>query len=187
MGRLAAALSIVVLVHCAIFIPSQGRAAETKSEEPDCFEQLERGSAPEISCAFPLRLTDQEQADLKAVSRGYVENVSCRMSIRIARKLIDDAITAADHVFESPEQPVVCTVTTPKSLFDVTATFAPRVVFKGDMAVSASPGLSNVKGISSVISWPVVAFVNRWPSIRSGLVEIVNAYRVHARKRAARK
>lgn len=159
--------------------PAEPPAAE------DCFEDLEKGTRAEIVCYFPLKLSPIEQAELEKGSRGYIKNVDCTMTIKVARSLVEAAITASDHVFQSPEQPVSCTVTTHKSSFDITATFAPRVVFKGDVAVEASPGLANVKGVSRVISWPVVQFVNRWPSIRKGLMQVVDANRAHRRKSKA--
>jgi hypothetical protein len=157
-----------------------GKSAASLSE--DCFDVLENGKGSEIACAFPLRLTDTERTDLKKVTRGYLDDLACRMSIHIERTKVDEAIRAADHVFQSPEQPVTCTVTTPKSTFDVTATFAPRVVFKGDKAVEASPGLANVTGVSRVLSWPVMLYVNRGPGMRSSMLQVVNAYRDHVRK-----
>lgn len=117
-------------------------------------------------------------------SRGYVKNFHCRLTVRIARSEIDKALAAVDYSFKSPEQPVVCTITTHKSTFDVTATFAPEVTFKNGQAVSATPGLGNVKGITRVISWPVVQFVNRWPSVRDGMLTIVNAYKARKGKPA---
>ncbi len=161
-------------------------AASGAGTEADCFEQLENGTSPEISCAVPLQLSDTERAELEAGSRGYVKNVACTLTVRIARSEVEAALAAAEIVFQSPEQPVVCRIETHKSAFDVTATFAPRFVVRGDVAVEATPGLGNVMGVSRVISWPVVQFVNRWPSIREGLVTIVNAYRTHARKRRAK-
>jgi hypothetical protein len=107
------------------------------------------------------------------------------MTIRMPRADVKTTIAARDHVFQSPEHPVPCMVMTHKSSFDITTTFAPRVVFKNDEAVEASPGLGNVKGVTRVISWPVVQFVNRWPSIRRGILQIVNAYRIHVRKKTA--
>jgi hypothetical protein len=148
----------------------------------DCFSELTTGTGTEIACLFPLSLSEQERADLKAASRGYVENVTCTLTVRIARAQVDQAIAKADHIFQSPDQPVTCSVSTPKSTFDITGSFAPRVVFKSDKATEATPGLGNVTGVSRVISWPIVQFVNRWPSIRSGMLQIVNAYRDHARK-----
>ncbi len=160
---------------------SAGKTGGAVSE--DCFDVLENGKGPEVTCAFPLRLTDTERADLKKVTRGYLDDLTCRMSIRIDRAKVDEAIRAADHVFQSPDQPVACTVTTPKSKFEVTATFAPRVVFKGDKAVEASPGLGNVKGVTRVLSWPVQLYVNRGPGMRAGMLQVVNAYRDYARKK----
>jgi hypothetical protein len=183
----SAKLAVLAVVKAALTftaLPVSAEPAPPLSE--DCFALLERGTGDTIACAFPLRLSPEEQAELKAGSRGYVDNVACMMTVRIARADVATAIRASDHTFQSPEQPVVCTVTTPKSTFDITATFAPRVVFKKDVAVEATPGLGNVKGITRVISWPVVQFVNRWPSIRSGMLQVVNAYRAHARKTAQR-
>lgn len=158
-------------------------AGPSGGDRPDCFEQLENGNEPEISCAVPLDLSESEQKELEAGSRGYVKDVACTLSVRIPRHAVEAALRAPEIVFQSPEQPVVCRVTTHKSAFEITATFAPRFVVKDDVAVEATPGLGNVKGVSRVISWPVVQFVNRWPSIRSGLLQIVNAYRSHARKK----
>lgn len=151
----------------------------------DCYDQLENGTAPEIACRVPLRLAPAEQAELEKGSRGYVKNVACTLTVKLARADIEAAIAASDHVFQSPAQPVVCTVTTHKSSFEVTATFAPRIVIKGGVATEASPGLGNVKGVSRVLSWPVVQFVNRWPSIRAGFLQVVDAYRAHKRKQKA--
>lgn len=161
----------------------ESSAAGPERLSEDCFDELENGTADEIACLFPIRLSDDERAQLKAGSRGFIENVGCTLTVRIARREVEAAIWAAELVFQSPEQPVVCTVTTPRGNFDVTATFAPRVAFKGDKAIDATPGLGNVTGVSRVLSWPVVLFVNRWPSVRSGLMRIVDAYRTHARKR----
>jgi hypothetical protein len=174
------------IVLCLLSAASPVLAGAEVSTTPlseDCFAELSNKTRKDIACVLPMRLSDQERADLKAGSRGYVEDVTCTLTVRIARTEIDTAITKAEHIFQSPDQPVVCTVTTPKSKFDITGTFAPRVVFKDDKAIEASPGLGNVKGVSRVISWPVVQFVNRWPSIRSGMLQAVNAYREHVRKK----
>jgi len=167
--------------------PVTSPAAPPASEPADCFEQLEKGTGPEIACEVPLRLSAEEQAELEKGSRGYVKNVACQLSVRIVRADVEAAIAARDIVYESAPQPVACTVTTHKSSFDITATFAPRFVVRDDVAVEATPGLANVKGVTRVLSWPVVQFVNRWPSIRSGLLQIVNAYRTHARTKAAKR
>lgn len=175
-----ATLPVVMIAAAVAALIDPVRAQGTLPE--DCLAELDNRSKPEIACSFPIRLSEEEQAELEKGSRGYVKNVSCTMTIRIDRREVDTAIAATDHVFQSPEHPVSCTVTTHKSTFDVTGTFAPRVVFKNDAAVEATPGLGNIKGVSRVISWPVVQFVNRWPSIRKGLLQAVNAYRAHARK-----
>lgn len=166
---------------------SPAATAPAASAPDDCFEQLENGTGAEIACEVPLRLSAEEQGELEKGSRGYVKNVACRLSVRIVRAEVQAAIAARDIVYESAPQPVACTVTTHKSSFDITATFAPRFVVSDDVAVEATPGLANVKGVTRVLSWPVVQFVNRWPSIRNGLLQIVNAYRTHARMKASKR
>lgn len=162
--------------------PAKVPSADLKPISQDCFEELENGSGPLLACRVPLRLSQTEQAELEKGSRGYVKNVSCMLSIQIARAVLQAPIEASEHVFESPEQPVTCSITTYKTTFDVTATFAPKVQFKDHKAVDASPGLGNVKGVSRVVSWPVVQFVNRWPSIQKGMLQVVNAYLAHRRE-----
>lgn len=156
-----------------------GAAAQPISQ--DCFDELENANGPLLACRVPLRLSHGEQAELEKGTRGYVKNVSCLLTIEIRRDALQAPIEASEHIFESPEQPVSCTVTTYKTTFDVTATFAPRIVFKANTAVEAWPGLGNVKGVSRVLSWPVVQFVNRWPSIRKGMLQVVNAYLLRER------
>jgi hypothetical protein len=179
--NLPALLTLALSASSATAAPTA--QAPTPGLSEDCFEELEKGKGSEIACGFPLRLTEEERADLEKATRGYLKNLACLMTIRIARDKVDEAIEASDLTFQSPDQPVSCTVTTPKSTFEVTATFAPRVVFKGDVAVSASPGLGNVKGVSRVLSWPVVAYVNYGPGMHSNMLKVVNAYRAHVRRK----
>jgi hypothetical protein len=163
---------------------SAGNPAAARPLSEDCFAELESGQSDEIACFFPLAPSPKERDELEKGSRGYVKDFSCRLTIRIKRAEIDKALAASDYTFKSPAQPVVCTITTHKSTFDVTGTFQPEVTFKNGQAVSATPGLGNVKGITRVISWPVVMFVNRWPSVRAGMVQIINGYKDYlARKK----
>ena len=175
-------LGVSALIVAPPVLPERAWAGTATLSE-DCFAELEARDGRDIACVFPMRLTDAERADLKRVTREYLHDLTCRLEVRIERKAIDEAMAASDLIFQSPEQPVTCSVTTPKSTFDVTATFAPRVVFKGDKAVDASPGLANVKGVSRVLSWPVVFYVNRGSDIRVSMLQIVNAYREFARKK----
>jgi hypothetical protein len=199
-GRCGARAVVAVVGLLALFDPDAAMAAQpgaapspAPSAAPslalsdDCFAEVETGTGPDIACLFPMRPSPAERADLEKGSRGYVKDFSCRLTVRIARAEIDKALAATDYVFKSPEQPVVCTITTHKSTFDVTGTFAPEVTFKNGAAISATPGLGNVQGITRVISWPVVQFVNRWPSVRDGMVQIINAYKAHKLGKAGAK
>ena len=76
-------------------------AAGTSDREQDCFHQLENGRGAEIVCAFPTRLSEQEQADLRRITRDVLQDAHCVVSIRFPRRLLDDALAAADHVFEA--------------------------------------------------------------------------------------
>lgn len=173
---------------CATLLCASSAVAgkPTPGMSEDCFDDLENGKGSEILCAFPLRLTETERADLKKATREYLHDLECTMTIRIGRSKVDAAIRATDLVFQSPEQPVTCHVTTTDKAFDVTATFAPRVVFKGDKAIAASPGLGNVKGVTRALSWPVMLYVNYGPGMRANMIQVVNAYRDHARKKQKR-
>lgn len=148
----------------------------------DCFVELAKlrpGKArPEVfACEFPTRLTDEERADLKRLTRETLLDATCVVSIRIERGIVEAALQSADHVFEAPPQPVRCEVITSSTVYPITATFAPRVVFTGDVAVEGSPGLDNVEGVSRYLSWPVVQYVNRSPGIKKSMLEMINVYR----------
>lgn len=180
---LAVLLGIAAVMFGAAWGVTGASAGDTvKTTANDCFAELENGTGEEIVCAWPVSLSETERNDLKKASRAYLENVSCQVEIKIKRAMVDAALTAADLVFEAPPQPVACDLTTYKGVTKITATFAPRVVFKGGSAIEGTPGLGNVTGVSKVLSWPVVQFVNRWPSVKRDMVKIVNAYRAHHAK-----
>lgn len=159
------------------------RAGDARSK--DCFDELERGRGPTLTCAFPTRLTGQERQDLLRITRGTLKDADCIVTIRIERQIVDAALAAADHVFQAPPQPVQCNIVTANSAYPINATFAPRVVFKGDKAVEATPGLANVVGVSKFLAWPVVQYVNRSPGIRKSMMAIVDAYRERRRRSAS--
>ncbi|MDX2157125.1 MAG: hypothetical protein SFW09_11510 [Hyphomicrobiaceae bacterium] len=149
----------------------------------DCFTEIERGRAPVVACEHPLRLTDDERADLRKLTRDMLKDATCVVSIRIERRQVQAALVQSEHIFEAPPQPVRCEVITPGASYPITATFAPRVVFKGDIAAEGSPGLTNVEGVPGYLAWPVVQYINRAPGIRSAMLDMVNAYRAHYRRR----
>ena len=45
------------------------------------------------------------------------------------------------------------------------------------VAVDATPGLADVKGVTRVISLPVELWVNKGSTVRDGMVKVVNAYK----------
>ena len=141
-----------------------------------CLDSVHR-TAPEISCEYTVLMTDQERTDIRRLTRERLQEASCRVTVRISRDLVLPALTEANHIFNAPPQPVVCTIQTRDSTFDVTGTFAPHVTFKDGIAVSASPGLANVKGVNSYLAWPVVQYVNYSPGIRREMAAIINVYR----------
>lgn len=177
------ALAILAAISFCNPLPA-ARAEPARPAAPsqaDCFRELARDGGRDFVCAYPAWLTDQERADLEKLTRGYLKNARCLVSIRIERARLAQAIVAPDLEFQSPPQPVACDITTSSSTFTIKGTFAPRVVFKKGEAVDATPGLANVEGVNKYIAWPVVQYVNRSPGIRADLIKTINAYRSHVR------
>ena len=143
-----------------------------------CLDSV-RQTTPGISCDYTVLLTDEERFDLRRLTRGRLQDANCRVTVRIDRSIVQPALTEANHIFNAPPQPVVCTIQTRDTTFDVTGTFAPNVTFKDGLAVTATPGLANVKGVNSYLAWPVVQYVNYSPGIRRDMIAIINTYRAH--------
>jgi hypothetical protein len=142
----------------------------------NCFWQLRNGSSRDLACEYKSWLTDEERTDLKRLTRDFLLDARCKVDVRIERRRVRDAITVPDNVFTSPPQPVECTIETAKGPLAITGTFAPRVVFKGGIAVEGSPGLADVKGVNGYLAWPVIQYVNRSSRIRDGMLSMINAY-----------
>ncbi len=155
-----------------------------------CFADLERGTARDIVCEFPLQPSPAERAEMEKQTSGYLKDATCVVSIRIARALVTAAIETPDTQFQAPPQPVACKVTMPgkagDTIMDVTGTFAPKVTIKGGSAVEATPGLGDVKGVSRIMSWPAVAYINRAGFLREGMLRTVNAWMAHLRMAKAK-
>lgn len=165
------------IVLGAVLFSASTRAA---SPQPDCLAELERGRGSEIACEFPTRLTDEERSELRAITRQILQDAHCIVSIRIERALVDAALAAeGEHTFAAPPQPVRCEIATRERTIVITGAFAPRVVFKGGRAVEATPGLGNVDGVSPILAWPAVEYVNRAGTIGNGMLTVINAYRAH--------
>ena len=114
---------------------------------------------------------------MQRLTRGLLQDASCRVQLQIARSLVAPALTAADYDFTAPPQPVTCEIKTKKSVIPLTGTFAPHVVFKAGEAMDATPGLADIKGVNSYLAWPVVQYVNRSPGVRRDMLAIINAYK----------
>ncbi len=151
----------------------------------DCFADLQSGTTPDIVCEFPLKPSPAERAEMEKQTAGYLKDASCVVSITIARALVSAAIETPDYQFAAPAQPVACKITMPGKAGDqfvnVTSTFAPKVGFKDGQAVQATPGLGEVKGVSRILSWPAVAYINRAGFLRTGMIKVVNAWVGHMR------
>lgn len=169
---------------CACWLPSPADAAPPATPSQNCFRELSRGSGPELVCEHPAWLTEQERADLKRITREMLQDASCLVSIRIARHLVDTAMTTPDNTFEAPPQPVSCQIKTKESAITITGTFAPKVVFKGGRAVEATPGLANVEGVNGYLAWPVVQYVNRAPGIQKEMLAMINLWLERSGRRA---
>lgn len=177
--RLQRTLLVASLLAVQPTSPSVVQAEAQPAKITDCFWQVEHGRGTVIDCLFPTRLTDQEKSDLRRLTRERLHDATCVVAIRIARSVLTEAITAEEHDFTAPPQPVRCELVTSDSRISISGTFAPRIVIKAGEAVDATPGLSNVEGVPTYLSWPVVQYVNRSPAIRENVLKFINAYRAH--------
>lgn len=172
-------LTVAVLMALA----GASHAAERDDATRNCFWQLAHGRGAQLTCEHKAWITEEERADLKKLTRDILQDVRCSVAIDIKRSLIDDALELTEHVFQAPPQPVSCEISTKDSTIPITGTFAPRVVIKDGKAVEATPGLGDVKGVTSVLSWPVVQYVNRSPGIRTEMLRMINLYMEQSRSR----
>ncbi len=176
-GLIAAAGIVVVGL-----LNTQAAAASPAPSPPPgslsaCLKAVSAPQGDEIACNYLALPTPDERADIQKLSRGLLQDARCTVKVRIARKLVEPALTKPDHVFTAPPQPVTCDIKTKEGGFPIEATFAPTVTFKGGTAVDGSPGLANVTGINKYLAWPIVQYVNRAPGIRKSMLEIINLYR----------
>lgn len=198
MGLLASTKALISLHGLGTFaglgltvITGLGVAAAQTAQAPapsnlaSCLKAVAQPAGEEISCDYRALLTDSERTDMQKISRGLLQDATCIVKVRIARKLVEPAISEADHVFEAPPQPVKCDITTKDNAIPIEGTFAPKVTFKGGLAVDGSPGLANVTGVNKYLAWPIVQYVNRSAGIRNSMLEMINAYR--SRLQSARK
>lgn len=173
------AIPVAAIVAIVIALPANPGSARQPAKITDCFWQLEHGRDREIDCLFPTRLTEVEKGDLRRLTRERLQDATCVVSIRIDRALLTAAIVADDLEFVAPPQAVRCELVTPDSRIPINGTFAPRISIRGGQAVDATPGLDNVDGVPSYLSWPVVQYVNRSSGIRDNVLTFINAYRAH--------
>lgn len=152
-------------------------------EAPDCFSSLRKTQGARLVCEHRAWMTDEERADLTKLTRGYLLDAKCSVSVNIERALIDEGLAASDRTFDLPPQPVVCALETSGGPMTISGTFAPKVVFKEGFAVDATPGLGNVTGVNSYLAWPVVAYVNSAARIKGEMAAMINAFRAALNKR----
>ena len=187
--RAGAVCAALVVLGGATWAPAPSHAAKVGGIT-DCFAELERGNGSEIVCEFPVQPSPKEQRELETQTYGYVKGAACLVSIRIQRALVTAAIETPDYVFVAPPQPVACNVIMPGKTGDavvpITATFAPKVTIRSSVATEATPGLGEVKGVSRVLSLPVVAYVNRAHFLRDGMLKVVNTWLEYMRTRPRR-
>lgn len=157
-------------------IPTAAAGPASAQMEADCYDQLIAGTAPEIACAFPALMTPDDRNAIRKVTRQIFKDAHCMIQVKIARQLIDEALSDPEARFEAPPQTVSCVVETSKGNLPIEFTFAPKVEFKGGVAVTATPGMDNVKGVNSWLAWPVVKYVNASGSISDIMLRVVNAY-----------
>lgn len=170
---LAAALAVAMMpAPLAAASPEADFAAQSR-----CFAELAKGRSRDVVCEYPTVMTDEERGELRKLTREYLQDARCIVSIRIERARVAQALVAPDLVFDVPPQPVKCEIKTKSSVIPITGSFAPKVTIKGGQAVHATPGLGNVEGVSKYLAWPVVQYVNHAPSIAKEMLRMINQYR----------
>ena len=117
------------------------------------------------------------RAEVTRLTRGYLKDARCTVSVNVDAAVISEALAASDRVIDIPPQPVTCALETSGGPMTIGGTFALHVVLKGGFATAASPGLGNITGVNSYLAWPVVAYVNHAPSITGEMARMINAYR----------
>jgi hypothetical protein len=160
--------------------------ADAGQDRPACFSALRQGGSAPLSCEHKAWMTDEERASVVKLTRGYLLDASCVVTVDVQRAIVDEALTASDRAFVAPPQPVTCALQTSGGPMTIGGTFAPRVTFKDGFAVDASPGLANITGVNSYLAMPVVAWVNNAPGIRREMAAMINDIRARSQTRAAR-
>ena len=153
------------------------------AQKLDCFSSLRQPGGKRLVCEHQAWMTEQERADITQLTRGYLLDAKCTVSVDVERTLVDEALAASDRVFDLPAQPVVCALETSRGPMTIAGTFAPKVTFKEGFAVDASPGLGNVTGVNSYLAWPVIAYVNGAGRIKSEMAAMINMFRAQLNKR----
>ena len=182
---LATASSAIAEQQAPVREGTQPYAASTAALNPDCFDELLHGQQPEIACVFATAMSVGEKAEAAEVSRGLLQDASCIVTIRIDRALVDTALkTTGDYVFEAPPQKTHCEVKSSLGDLPLDLTFAPRVEFKAGIAVTATPGLGNVTGVTRVLWWPVAYWVNSSGTIEKSTLRVINAVKQRLAEKA---
>mgnify|MGYP001450523600 CR=1 FL=1 len=183
-----AVVRLAPLLWLALSTPATAAGTANPATTRTCLWQLTAGRGADIDCEHPAWLTEQERGDLERLTRGLLKNARCTVRIKIPLQLVAEALAKPDSVFQAPKLPVACEIETSRGPVPITGTFAPRVVFKGGKAADATPGLDDVAGVSAVIAWPVVQYVNRAPGIRTEMARMIDLYveRVWRSRSAAR-
>jgi hypothetical protein len=171
------ALAALAVAVSAAPVLAAGPNVDKRLAKPECFDALRQSSGPRLACDHHAWMTDGERADVVKLTRGYLKDARCTVSVDIERRLVDEALAASDRVFEAPPQPVVCELETSGGPMKIGGTFAPRVVFKDGFAIDATPGLANITGVNSYLAWPVVAYINGAKSIKSEMAAMINDIR----------
>lgn len=184
-ARLTCAATLALLTLAPHLASAANKAPKAPNGPQSCFAAIGRSGDQQLNCTHQTWMTPQEQADVRRLTRNYVLDAKCTVTISIPRAEVEAALAASDRVFASPPQPVTCEIITSGGPMPIAATFAPNVVFKDGFAITATPGMANVTGVNSYLAWPVVEYVNRSPTIGDEMVRMINAYRAKVSSRQA--
>lgn len=187
--KLVAAV-LITISYVALSPAARGSSIPTvdlgtaQAMERDCLEQL---SAPkgDVACEFPTIMEPVDRAAIAKITRNEFKDARCMIRVKLARKVVDEALAIADGRIKIPAQAVDCVLETINGEMPVGFCFAPVVDFKAGRAIVANPGMGEVTGVNTWLAWPVVTYVNGNKDIRQVMLRVINAFIERQRQQRA--
>ena len=66
-------------------------ALAAERSKPECFQALRQPGGARLTCDHHAWMTDEERADLVRLTRGYLKDARCVVSVDIERRFVNEA------------------------------------------------------------------------------------------------